>query len=192
MSRYNMFDCMEIVGSVPKSFQNEKNYVSTGAVDIDHIDYSQVNTITYKDRPSRANLVAKANDILFAKMQGTKKTLLLNEETSKNIYSTGFFAVRAIKKTIIPKCLYHFICSESFLNQKDKNCSGATQKAITNQGLKKIFINVPTILEQEKLTLILDNIDKLIDIRKNQLLKLDELVKSRYLGESVLFIKEVA
>jgi len=179
MSKYNILDCMEIVGSTPEPFNNEKIYVRTGAVDINNIDYSQTELITYDSRPSRANLVAKENDIMFAKMHGTKKTLLLDKKASENIYSTGFFAVRAIEKIITTKCLYHFINSESFLNQKDKNCSGATQKAITNHGLKKIFINIPNLQEQEKLTTILDKLDNLINIRQKQFIKLDELVKSR-------------
>ncbi|MCM1114086.1 MAG: restriction endonuclease subunit S [Clostridium sp.] len=180
MNKHNIFDCMKIVGSAPEPFQSEKIYVSTGAVDVDHIDYSKVDTVPYNDRPSRANLVAKPNDILFAKMHETKKTLLLDENTSENIYSTGFFAVRAIEEIITTKCLYHLICSDSFLNQKDKNCSGATQKAITNQGLKKIFISIPDLLKQEKLATVLDKIDHLLNTRRIQLLKLDELVKSRF------------
>ncbi len=192
MSKYNMLECMEIVGSSPEAFRDEKVYVSTGAVDIDNIDYSQTELVTYNNRPSRANLVAQIEDILFAKMFGTKKVLMLDKTTSQNIYSTGFFAVRANKNIITPKCLYYLISSESFLEQKDKNCSGATQKAITNTGLKKVVVNIPNIEEQEKLTKKFDIIDKLIRMRQQQLLKLDELVKSRYLGEFATTQKEVS
>lgn len=182
MSKYNILDCMELVGSSPETFTAEKVYVNTGAVDINNINYSQTELVTYYNRPSRANLVAQTEDILFAKMFGTKKVLMLDKITSQNIYSTGFFAVRANKKIITPKCLYYLISSEFFLEQKDKNCSGATQKAITNARLKKIFVNVPNIKEQEKITKKFDIVDRLISMRQQQLLKLDELVKSRYLG----------
>lgn len=192
MSKYNILDCMKLVGSSPEIFDDEKVYVSTGAVNFDNIDYSQIELVTYNNRPSRANLIAQVGDILFAKMLGTKKVLMLDRTTSENIYSTGFFAVRAKKNIITPKCLYYLISSETFLEQKDKNCSGATQKAITNTGLKKIFVNIPSIEEQEKITKKFDIIDKFISIRHQQLLKLDELVKSRYLGEFTALQKEVA
>lgn len=181
MSKYNILDCMEVVGSSPETFDDEKVYVSTGAVNINKIDYSQTELVAYNNRPSRANLVAQIEDILFAKMFGTKKVLMLDKTTSHNIYSTGFFAVRANEKIITPKCLYYLISSESFLEQKDKNCSGATQKAITNTGLKKIFVNIPNLEEQEKITKKFDVIDKLISMRQQQLLKLDELVKSQFI-----------
>ena len=181
MSKYNILKCMEIVGSSPETFSDEKVYVSTGAVDIDNIDYSKTELVTYNNRPSRANLVAQKDDILFAKMFGTKKVLMLDRITSENIYSTGFFAVRANKMIITPKCLYYLISSEFFLEQKDKNCSGATQKAITNTGLKKVVVNIPNVEEQEKLTKKFDIIDRLIRMRQQQLLKLDELVKSRFI-----------
>lgn len=192
MSKYNILDCMEVVGSSPETFDDEKVYVSTGAVNINKIDYSQTELVAYNNRPSRANLVAQIEDILFAKMFGTKKVLMLDKITSHNIYSTGFFAVRANEKIITPKCLYYLISSESFLEQKDKNCSGATQKAITNTGLKKIFVNIPNLEEQEKITKKFDVIDKLISMRQQQLLKLDELVKSRYFGVFATTQKEVA
>ena len=181
MSKYNIFDCMELVSSSPKAFADKKIYVSTGAVDINKIDYSHTELVTYYNRPSRANLVAQAEDILFAKMFGTTKVLMLDKTTSQNIYSTGFFAVRANRKVITPKCLYYLISSKFFSEQKDRNCSGATQKAVTNTGLKKIFVNIPDIKEQEKIVKKFDIINRLINTRQQQLLKLDKLVKSRFI-----------
>ena len=171
---------MTLVGSTPSSFIGTKTYVSTGAVDCDHIDYTSTEKVTYEDRPSRANLVADEGDILFAKMCATKKTLRLDDETAKHIYSTGFCAVRANKSVMIPELLFHLLSSEQFLAQKDQNSSGATQKAITNSGLTKIKINIPKISEQQGLAEKLDMIDVLIAARREQLAKLDQLVKSRF------------
>ena len=173
-------ECVDIVGSACQHFEGTKNYISTGAVDIDHINEKDVEIVEYESKPSRANLEVSVGDVLFAKMQGTKKTLLINPPLSENVYSTGFCAVRAKEKIITNKCLYHLVSSNSFLDQKDKNCSGATQKAITNSGLSKIKITVPNIDEQTKIGEQLDKISSIIDKRKLQIQCLDELIKARF------------
>lgn len=174
-------DCISIVGATPSKFHGTKKYVSTGAVATTEIDESEVVEVTYEDRPSRANLSAEAGDILFAKMQGTRKTLLLDSETEKNIYSTGFYAVRANPEIITTECLYYLIDSELFLAQKDKNCSGATQKAITNGGMAKIEISVPALSEQGIFVDKLKHLTQLIADKKKQLNLFDEIIKSQFI-----------
>lgn len=73
MIKRNILDCMTLVGGTPLRFEGEKTYVSTGAVDCDHVDYAQTERVTYDNRPSRANLSVAEGDILFAKMCGTKR-----------------------------------------------------------------------------------------------------------------------
>ncbi len=185
-------DCISIVGATPSKFHGTKKYVSTGAVATTEIDESEVVEVTYEDRPSRANLSAEAGDILFAKMQGTRKTLLLDSETEENIYSTGFYAVRANPEVITTECLYYLIDSELFLAQKDKNCSGATQKAITNGGVAKIEISVPALSEQGILVDKLKHLTQLIADKKKQLNLFDEIIKSRFIelfGDPVTNLK---
>lgn len=181
MMRRTILDCMTLVGATPSRFDGEKAYISTGAVDCDHIDYTQAESVTYESRPSRANLSVTEGDMLFAKMCGTKKTLRISKTMAEHLYSTGFCAVRANESVMIPELLYHLLASEQFLSQKDQNSSGATQKAITNAGLKKITVNVPSLDEQHKLAAKLDCIEDMIAKRYEQLIYLDQLVKSRFI-----------
>ena len=181
MMRRTILDCMTLVGTTPSRFDGEKAYVSTGAVDCDHIDYTQTESVTYGNRPSRANLSVTEGDILFAKMCGTKKTLRISKTMADHLYSTGFCAVRANEAIMIPELLYHLLASEQFLSQKDQNSSGATQKAITNAGLKKITVNVPSLDEQRKLAAKLDCIEDMAAKRREQLVYLEQLVKSRFI-----------
>lgn len=181
MSKVNFLDLVTIVGKSPEKYEGKKTYVSTGAVDCDHIDVEQLEEFSYSERPSRANLVADVDDILFAKMCATKKALQLDSITAKYIYSTGFYAVRAKENVITPKLLLHLISSDFFLSQKDLNCSGATQKAITNAGLKNIFMNIPTFEKQSEIAVILDKVDNAIKLKQKQMLYLEELVKSKFL-----------
>ena len=180
MRQLQFTDCVEIVGEACQPFSGYKQYVSTGAVAINHISNDDIELVDYDGKPSRANLIAKSGDILFAKMMGTKKTLHLDEDTAQNIYSTGFCAVRARPTVLTDRCLYHLLTSKAFLDQKDKNCSGATQKAITNAGLSKITIKVPSIGQQASIAQQLDRIASIIALRQSELQKLDELIKDRF------------
>lgn len=152
MKQYSFIDCVEIAGSSCGKYEGEKWYVSTGAVNVDRIENKDVEIVCYDEKPSRANLLAESGDVLFAKMQGTKKTLLIDDELAQHVYSTGFCAVRPKPQILTERCLYHLLTSETFLKQKDRNCSGATQRAITNAGLEKILINVPEIADQDAIS----------------------------------------
>ena len=180
MKTLSFTDCVDLVGSACKPFNGIKEYISTGAVDVDHVVDGDVEIIDYEGKPSRANLIALAGDVLFAKMQGTKKTLFVDSQLAKHVYSTGFCAVRAKEGVLTNKCLFHLLNSETFLSQKDKNCSGATQKAITNAGLSKISIKVPDIDSQDIIADQLDIIAGIIKKRQQELEAFDELIKARF------------
>ena len=173
-------DCINITGESCKKFDGNKAYISTGAVDIDHIDSNQIEIVNYDTKPSRANLITDDKSILFAKMQGTKKVLLIDQELKENVYSTGFFSVAPKENILNKKCLYHLLGSKTFLNQKDKYCSGATQKAITLEGLNKIEINIPKFEEQNQIAEKLDIVKQNLDYYYNTLNKYDDLVKARF------------
>lgn len=173
-------ECLEFVGTTVQEFEGEKRYISTGALDIDHVNEADVELVTYENRPSRANLQAVAGDILFAKMANTEKTFMVDPISAEDIYSTGFCAVRANDKKILRKCLFYFLSSSLFLEQKDKNSSGATQKAITNSGLAQITITLPSLEEQQKFVGQLDLLNDAITARTRQLAMLDDLVKARF------------
>ena len=174
-------DCIEIVGSKPTLYEGTKQYVSTGAVEEYFINEKSIEEYSYKERPSRADLVGKSGDILFAKMAETKKTLILDKETEKYLFSTGFFAIRPKNGILTTKCLYYLLNSKNFLNQKDKNSSGATQKAITNAGLEKINVNIPLFFKQDQIVKQFDLLTDIIKKYQSQLKKLDSLIKSRFI-----------
>ena len=174
-------DCINITGESCKEFDGKKIYISTGAVNVDYIDLNQIEAVNYDTKPSRANLITDDESILFAKMQGTKKVLLIDQELEKNLYSTGFFSVSPKKNILNKKCLYHLLGSQTFLSQKDKYCSGATQKAITLEGLNKIEITIPKLEEQNQIAKILDSIKTLIESYEKELRKYDDLIKARFI-----------
>lgn len=74
---------------------------------------------------------------------------------------------------------------ESILEKAANEAHGATMKHLT----KKVFDNLPFYLpsreEQERIASKLEKVSQLIDSRKKQIEKLDELVKSRFVDNSL-------
>lgn len=172
-----------------KEYKGVKRYVDTGNVKGSKIVGFE--EYTYDKKPSRANICVCAGDVLVAKMQNSVKVLLIDEENENYVYSTGFYAFR--DERILPKFLKHFFLSAYFNHEKDIKCTGETQKAINDSGMKKISINVPSIEEQEAIIEKLDLITEVIQCEEDRIQLYDELVKSKFIemfGDPVINSKE--
>lgn len=169
-----------IINSSVNEFEGERPYLKTGNLNDD--GSFVLENFSYEDKPSRANQNVRVNDIIFARMENTKKVLVIEEATKDIIVSTGFVVLRLDKSIIDPVYLYYVINSEMFQKQKNKYCKGATQKAINNQGLSKIMIPVPDLEEQRRIAACLNKTYSLINNRKEAIVKLDELVQSYFLN----------
>lgn len=168
----------EISGSSVKIYEGKRKYIATG--DILNNKIISFEEVDYKNKPSRANQNVEIGDVIFARMQNTKKVIIITKENVNNIYSTGFYVIKP-KKNVTSEFLFWLFNSKKFNDDKDKNCKGATQKAINNEGLNKIAIDtLPTIQEQLKIVSKLDRVQEIIDIRKKQVEELDELIKSQF------------
>ena len=180
----NLFKYVTLVKSGVTDFIEEKKYIATGSLINEKIvDYE---LITYDSRPSRANMEFKKDDVIFAKMQDTVKVFLIDDDASQNIYSTGFAGLRIKDKTkILPEYLFYYILSDVFQNEKNKNCSGATQKAINNSNLKKFNILIPSIEIQKEIVNQLNKIYNL-NLLRHKSLELSDLYL-RSLFEEMFF-----
>lgn len=180
----NLFKYVTLVKSGVTDFIEEKKYIATGSLINEKIvDYE---LITYDSRPSRANMEFKKDDVIFAKMQDTVKVFLIDDDASQNIYSTGFAGLRIKDKTkILPEYLFYYILSDVFQNEKNKNCSGATQKAINNSNLKKFNILIPSIEIQKE---IVNQLNKIYNYKllRQKALELSDLYL-RSLFEEMFF-----
>lgn len=163
-----------------KLFSWERFYIATWTLEWEKINFESSEKVTFENKPSRANQEVEVWDVIFAKMQNTKKTLLISETEKDFIYSSWFFVLRPWKD-ILSWYLKHFLNSTSFLEQKDKNCTGATQKALTLEWLQKIQIPLPPISNQKQIIQKLDTLTNLINLRKLSIEKTEKLTKSIFI-----------
>lgn len=73
-----------------------------------------------------------------------------------------------------------YLCYSLMYRDVSDIVNGATRQKLTQADLRKIEIDVPTPQHQEKIVAQLDEVFSLISLRKQQLAKLDELVKARF------------
>ena len=167
--------------SGPSKFDGSKTYYATA--DVEGTGLLEGRPVTFHERPSRANLVAQRDDLLFAKMQSTHKVVHVNGKPEDAIFSTGFFNLRARSGVLDPRFLFWFLCSPQFHSQKDRLCTGATQKALTLAGLRSISIPMlDGVAEQKRVASILDMADDIRRKRELMLGSVDELIKSRFVA----------
>lgn len=110
-------------------------------------------------------------------------------------------AITAVDCTIIRldpnKCDTEFFVqytqSDLYQNRLAQFLAGSTRTRISRKNLEQIEIPLPDIAEQKQVALILGKVDELITLRKEQLAKLDQLVKSRFIelfGDPILNTKK--
>ena len=86
------------------------------------------------------------------------------------------FGLVAKQGVLLPKYLYYFCVHFDF----EKLNTTVTIPSLTKANLLKIQMPVPDVSEQRTIVSTLDKLQSIITHRKQQLLKLDELVKARF------------
>jgi type I restriction enzyme S subunit len=178
MKNLPILNCVKIINQSISHFEGLKYYVATG--DLSDELSNEIEKVTFENKPSRAQLIAQKGDLVVARMKSTNKVLLIDELSSQNIYSTGFLVLRPTNE-VWNQYLYHYLKSDIFQNEKDKHCTGATQKAINNQNFEKLSIPLPPLPIQKRIADILDAADALRKKDQELLKKYDELAQAIFI-----------
>ena len=124
-------------------------------------------------------------DILFAKitpcMENGKGAIAHNMKNGIGFGSTEFHVLRPDTDKITSEWLYYLTTWKAFRKEAERNMTGsAGQKRVPKTFLENYVVNLPDIDTQKSENKILRKVDDLIFLRKQQLSKLDELVKARF------------
>lgn len=124
-------------------------------------------------------------DVLFAKitpcMENGKGAIARSLVNGYGFGSTEFHVLRPNSDMVTSEWLYYLMSWTEFRKNAESNMTGsAGQKRVPKSFLEQYEINLPSIEEQGRITNQLDVLVHLISLRKEQLAKLDELVKARF------------
>ena len=164
-----------VLDGVP--FLSVKN-ISSGT-----IDFSQCNYITEEEYNSLPNgAKPQCGDMLFCRVGTIGKPVIIEENTPRfgSFVSLGFFRVKDNNLCKL-KYLYYWMYSESFYSQVRRNVKGASQVNLNTGWLKNFRLPLYSLATQAEIVQKLEEVDRLMTLRKEQLSKMDELVKSRFI-----------
>ena len=87
------------------------------------------------------------------------------------------FGLEANTEILLPRYLYYFCCHFDFESLN----TTVTIPSLTKANLLNIEIDVPDLNKQRKVVAVLNAIEQLIMLRNEQISKIDQLVKSRFI-----------
>lgn len=114
--------------------------------------------------------------IVFAKIG---EALRLNRRaitTCKCLIDNNIMGLKPIDGVLTTEYFYYLMTALDL----QKYCEATTVPSVRKSTLEKVEITVPSIQEQNRIVGILNKLTALLSLRKQQLAKLDELVKARF------------
>ena len=172
--------CTVVSGTTPKSTQPEYwdgdlNWVTPAELtDESDVIYESQRKITSQAVADSSLKSFPAGTVLLSSRAPIGKVAIAGTE----MYCNQGFKNLICSDKIYNRYLYHFLKNNTdYLNSLGR---GATFKEISKGIVENIEIPLPSLDEQRKIAAVLDKVSDLIAKRRQQLTKLDELVKARF------------
>ena len=160
----------------------EFNPKSTLPEEFEYVDLESVvgtklvshRTETRKSAPSRAQRLAKKDDIFFQTVRPYQKNNYFFDLPYNNyVFSTGYAQLRA---TISSYFLFCLMQQEKFVSKVLNNCTGTSYPAINSNTLSEIEVRLSPIKEeQERVGKLLKQLDNTIALHQRKLEKTKSL-----------------
>ena len=173
--------CAEKIETLDAKYSGKIDYIDISSVDNCEKKIVQVQEISAKDAPSRAKQLIQDGDVIVSLVRPNLNAVAIVGGQNKNLQvaSTGYCVLRSNPK-IYNRYLFNFCQSDTFINKMVSQATGASYPAVSNSIVKSCEIPLPNLNQQKRVADILDKVTALISLRKQQLFKLDELVKARF------------
>ncbi len=174
--------CDNKIKSIPANYDKEMYYVDIASVDNERKEITIYQRISGKEAPSRAKQILRYQDVIVSTVRPNLNAVAIYKAKQEIdvIASTGYCVLRSQEK-ILPAYLFSFCKSTSFIVRLTKIAKGASYPAVSNSDVRALELPLPSLEEQKKIANELDKIDDLIAKRKEQIEKLDLLIKAKFI-----------
>lgn len=173
--------CDRKIDTLSTTYDGKIEYIDISAVDNCEKKITHTEILLAKDAPSRARQLVEHGDVIVSLVRPNLNAIAVVEKQSADLQvaSTGYCVLRC-NQAIYNRYLFNFCQSEIFIDKMTAQATGASYPAVSNTIVKNCEIPLPEWNRQKRIADTLDKIAALISLRKQQLTKLDELVKARF------------
>lgn len=173
----------------------QSNYLmlSSKNIDDDHITFNDPRYLSQEDfeaENKRTNI--KPNDLLITIVGTIGRVAIVPNSLTEFCVQRSVAVLKPKPEMVYNRFLMYYLQNmRPYLEQESR---GVAQKGIYLKQLSNLSIILPPLDEQRKIAAVLDKVSDLIAKRRQQLDKLDELIKARFVemfGEPIYNSKEL-
>ena len=173
--------CKPSAGQIKEDEDKLIDYIDISSVDNETKKVTGYQTITFGESPSRARKAVKRGNILVSTVRPNLNAVALLEEDTPNVSvaSTGFCVLES-KDDVDPRFIFNFCKSKPFIDDMVSQATGASYPAVSDKIVRSALIPKYSYQEQQHISNVLDKLAGIIDSRRIELQKLDNLIKARF------------
>ena len=174
--------CISKVATLPNGFDDIIDYIDISSVDNESKAIVAHQEIEGTEAPSRARQLLEVGDVLVSTVRPNLNAVAFVETAYKYtlVGSTGYCVLRT-KEGVDNRFVFYFCQSPYFIEDMTAQATGASYPAVTASIVRKATVPDYSLEKQKEIAQCLDSITTLLSLRKQQLAKLDELVKARFI-----------
>ena len=183
MEKIRIGDACELLNGF--AFKSE-NYVEKGIriIRIANVQkgYIEDNTPAFYPADSEGldKYMLEENDLLMSLTGNVGRVAILQKDMLPAALNQRVACLRLKTDRITKGYLFHLLNSDFFEQKCIQSSKGVAQKNMSTEWLKDFLIPVYSVEKQQEITTTLDYLRDIIDKRKQELNKLDELIKARF------------
>jgi type I restriction enzyme S subunit len=173
--------CEKKISTLPSQYEGKINYVDISSIENETKQIISTQCLSAKEAPSRAKQLLEVDDILVSTVRPNLNAVAMVRQQAENLLvgSTGYCVLRCNDK-VDKRYVFFFCQSPYFVDDMTSQATGASYPAVSSGIVKNSTIPFCPIEEQVAIADIFDKLSQLIILRKQQLAKLDEFVKARF------------
>ena len=155
-------------------------FINAGHLVDGKIDFSEMNYISQKKFEQLNSGKIQENDILYC-LRGSLGKKAIVKGIHKGAIASSLVIIRPDIQKLNSDYLFYALESPTVQEQMMQANNGSSQPNLSAKSVSDYTFNLPGINEQLGIVSKLTKVNELIALRKEQLAKLDELVKSRFI-----------